>query len=57
LVSIRRVISNVSRRQLTQFFLFNAELTVFVNAIYRLSISLSRSEILAVKLESCRKTY
>jgi len=45
------------RPKFTQFFLFNAELTVFDNAIYRLSISLSSLEIFAVKLESCRKTY
>jgi len=29
------------RPKFTQFFLFNAELTVFDNAVYRLSISLS----------------
>jgi len=37
--------------------LFNAELTVFDNALYRLSISLSGSEIFALKIKSCRKTY
>jgi len=29
---------------------------VFDNAVYRLSITLSSSEIFAVKLESCRKS-
>jgi len=41
----------------THFFPFNAELTVFDNAVYRLSISLSSSNIFAVKLESFRKKY
>jgi len=45
------------RPKFTQFFMFNAELTIFDNAVYRLSISLSGLEIFAVKLESCRKTY
>jgi len=45
------------RLKLTQFFLFNAKLTVFDNTVYRLLISLSSLEIFAVKLESCRKTY
>jgi len=45
------------RPKFTQVFLFNVELTVFDNAVYRLSISLSSLEIFAVKLESCRKTY
>jgi len=45
------------RPKFTQFFLFNAELTVFDNAIYHLSIPLSSLEIFAVKLESCRKMY
>jgi len=40
---------------LHNFFLFNAELAVFDNAVYRLSIPLSSLEIFAVKLESCRK--
>jgi len=44
------------RPKFTQFFSFNAELTVFDNAFYRLSISLFLSEIFAVKLESFRKT-
>ena len=42
---------------ISQIFLFNAGLTVFDNAIYRLSISLSSLEIFVVKLKSCRKTY
>jgi len=41
----------------TQFFLFNAELTVFDNAVYFLSISIPSLEIFALKLESSRKTY
>ena len=45
------------RPKFAQFFLFNAELAVFDNAVYCLSISLSSIEIFAVKLESCRKTY
>jgi len=45
------------RPKFTQFFVFNAELTAFDNAVYRLSISLSSLEIFAVKLNSCRKTY
>jgi len=50
---------NLVRRKpkFTQFFLFNAELTVFDNTVYCLSIPLSSLEIFAVKLESCRKTY
>ena len=39
------------------FFLFNAELIVFDNAAYPLSISLSILEIFAVKFESCHKSY
>jgi len=39
-----------------QFFLLNAELIVFDNAVYPLSISLSILKIFAVKLESCRKS-
>jgi len=37
---------NLVRRRLkfTQFFLFNAELTIFDNAVYHLSISLSSLE-------------
>jgi len=35
-------------------FLFTAELTVFDNAVYRLSISLCSSETFALKVESCR---
>jgi len=46
-----------SGRNFTKFFLFNAELTVLVNAVQVMSISLSSLEIFAVKLESCRKTY
>jgi len=46
-----------SGRNFTQFFLFNAELIVFDNAVYRLSISLSILEIFAVKFESCRKSH
>jgi len=38
----------------TQFFLFNVELTVFDNAVYRLLISLCSSEIFVLKVESCR---
>ena len=53
-VNISRVISDVSGLKFTQFFLFNAELTVFDNAFYRLSISLRSSEIFALKVESCR---
>jgi len=45
------------RPKFTQFFWFNAELTVFDKAVYRLSISLCSLEIFAVKLKSCRKTY
>jgi len=45
------------KTKFTQFFLFNGDLTVIDNAVYRLSISLSSLEIFAVKLESCRKTY
>jgi len=45
-----------SGRNFTQFF-FNAELIVFDNAVYRLSISLSIPEIFAVKFESCRKSH
>jgi len=45
------------RPKFTQFFLFNAELTVFDNAVYRLLISLSSLEIFALKLESCRKSH
>jgi len=45
------------RTKFTQFFLFNVELTVFDNAVYRLSISLSSLEIFALKLKSFRKTY
>jgi len=37
-----------SGRNFTQFFLFNAELIVFDNAVYRLSISLSIPEIFVV---------
>jgi len=55
-VNINRVISGVSRLKFTHFLL-NAELTVFDNAVYPLSISLSSLEIFAVELESCRKTY
>jgi len=46
-----------SGRNFTQFFLFNAELIVFDNAVYHLSISLSILEIFAVKFESCRKSH
>jgi len=46
-----------SKRNFTQFFLFNAELIVFDNAVYRLSISLSIPEIFAVKFESCRESH
>ena len=56
-LAISRVISGVSGPKFTKFLLFNAELTLFDNAVYRLSISLFISEIFAVKLESCRKTY
>ena len=56
-VNISRVISGVSGLKFTKFRLFNAELTVFDNAVYRLSIFLYSPEIFAVKLESCRKTY
>jgi len=45
------------RPKFTRFILFNAELTAFDNAVYRLSISVSSLEIFAVKPESCRKTY
>ena len=56
-VNISSVISGVSKPKFTKFFLFNAELTVFDNAVYRLSISLFILEIFAVKLENCHKTY
>jgi len=46
-----------SGRNFTQFFLFNAELIVFDNAVYRLSISLSILKIFAVKFKSCRKSH
>jgi len=46
-----------SGQNFTQFFLFNAELIVFDNAVYSLSISLSILEIFAVKFESCRKSH
>jgi len=46
-----------SGRNFTQFFLFNAELIAFDDAIYRLSISLSIPEIFVVKFESCRKSH
>jgi len=48
---------NLVRRRPKFTQLYNAELTVFNNAFYRLSISLSSGEIFAVKLESVRKTY
>jgi len=50
---------NLVRRKpkFTQFFLFNAKLIVFDNAVYRLLISLFSLEIFAVKLKSCRKMY
>ena len=53
-VNISRVVSDVSGLKFTKFFLFNAELTVFDNAVYRLSICLCSSEIFALKVESCR---
>jgi len=56
-VNISRVISDVSGLKFTRCFLFNAELNVFDNAVYRLSISLSTSKIFALKVESCRKMY
>jgi len=37
--------------------LFNAELIVFDNVVYRLSISLFSLMIFAVKLKNFRKTY
>jgi len=46
-----------SKRNFTQFFLFNAELIVLDNAVYPLSISLSILEIFAVKFETCRQSY
>jgi len=55
LVNISRVISGVSRLKFTQVLLFSAELTMFNNAVYRLSIYVSSPEIFAVKLESCLK--
>jgi len=45
------------RPKFTQVFLFNAELTVFDNAVYVLSISLSTSKICAIKFKSFCKTY
>jgi len=48
---------SVYRPKFTQFFTLNAKLNFFDNAFYRLSISLSSSEIFAIKLESFRKTY
>jgi len=47
----------VRRRPSLHNILFNAELTVFDNAVYRLSIPLSSLEIFALKLESCRKMH
>jgi len=41
----------------TQFVSWNAEFIVVDNAVYRLSIFLSSSEILAVKLENSRKSH
>jgi len=46
-----------SGRNFTNFFLFNAERIVLVNAIQILLLSSSISEIFGLKLESCRKTY
>jgi len=43
--------------QSSPIFLFNALLIVLDNAFYRLSIALFVLEIIAVKLESCPKTY
>ena len=54
-VNISHVISIASGLNFTIFLLFNAGLTVLDNAIYRLSISLSSPEIVAVKLETCCK--
>jgi len=45
------------KTEIYTIFLFNAELNVFDNAVYRLSITLFHSEIFAVKLESCRKSH
>jgi len=45
-----------NRRNFTQYF-FNAELTVFNKAVYRLSTSLFIPEIFALKLECCRKLH
>jgi len=56
-VNISRVISGAGGLNFTKFLLFNVELTVLDNAVYRLSIFLSSSEIFAVKLKSCHKTY
>jgi len=41
----------------TNFFLFNAQKIVLVNAVYILLLSSSVPEIFALKLESSRKTY
>jgi len=40
----------------TKFVLFNAQKIVLVNAVYTLSLPSSVSEILALKLENCRKS-
>jgi len=45
------------RPKFAKFISFNAKLTAFDKAVYRLSIFLFSLEIFAVKLESFRKTY
>jgi len=55
--NISHVISGGGGLNFNKFLLFNAKLTVLDNAVYRLLISLSSPEIVADKLECCRKTY
>ena len=43
--------------RISQIFLFNAQKIVLVNAVYKLSLSLSVPEIFELKLESCRKSH
>ena len=46
-----------SEPKFTNVFLFNVGKSVLVNAVYTLSLSLSISEIFALKLESCCKSH
>jgi len=55
-VNISHVISGVCGPKFTKFVLFNAGEIAVDNAVYCLSISLSRLEIFTLKVECCHKT-